>query len=78
MAELIPKAVEMVLVAFRVGLHAESMSDAIVGHDKPTKSWSLVLSMQEDNASAAVSSFLQVKVRVAGIILPGVFNLTYE
>jgi hypothetical protein len=78
LAELIPKAVDTVLLAFRIGLHAESMSDTIVGHDKSAKSWSLVLGMREDDASAAISSFLQAKVRVDQIIFPDVANMSAE
>ncbi|GAB7355309.1 hypothetical protein MBLNU459_g5843t1 [Dothideomycetes sp. NU459] len=61
-AELIPAAVEAVLIAFRSGLHAKDMSCNIVGlEDSSTESWSAVVGMQEKEVRTSIETFLQAK-----------------
>lgn len=63
LSELVPAGVEAVLVAFRTGLRSLELRDDI---EKPipdvSHSWSVVLRIQEDQASKAIDAIISAKV----------------
>lgn len=62
---LIPLAIEVVLIAFRVGLHVETAAKNLVtSASLMTDTWSYVIpGKTEDEALAALAAFNETKVR---------------
>lgn len=63
--ELLPAAVEAVLIAFRIGLRSIEIRDDIERVSKNNSStWSVIVAMEEDQASRELSAFSAAKVRI--------------
>ena len=62
-SELLPVAVEAVMIAFRTGLRTTEIRDRIEQSSNASLSWSVVVpGMQEQSASAALKLFCEAKV----------------
>lgn len=61
--ELIPVAVEAVVIALRLGLCALKVRDLVGQHEAQSQSWSaVILGLHEDKASLAIREFSKRKV----------------
>lgn len=62
-AELLPAAIEAVLVAFRTGLRATEVRDRLELSDGASASWSIVVpGIQEGTASTVLTDFCRTRV----------------
>ena len=65
LSALIPIAVQMVLVAFRVGLYVSGMAEQLESTDNISKSWSYVVpDISESRALEALANFEASQARV--------------
>jgi len=61
--ELVPIAIETVLLAFRTGLYATEVRDRVEKDSPASSSWSIVVSgIQESTASVTLKEFRESKV----------------
>lgn len=61
-SELIPAAIEAVLVAFRTGLRSFEARNDIEHRSLASPVWSMIVGMQEEQACAALHAFSKTKV----------------
>lgn len=61
--ELVPAAIEAVLIAFRTGLRSVEVRQDIEPNAQMSSSWSFILSMQEGQASSALQEHAKATVR---------------
>jgi len=62
-SELVPIAIDTVLLAFRTGLYAIEVRDRIEKHSPATSSWSVVIpGIQDATALAAIREFCETRV----------------
>ena len=74
--ELVPAAIEAVLVAFRTGLRSVEIRQDIEPNDQSTSpSWSMILAIQEEQASLALRNHVKVTVRNSRIASRASANL---
>ena len=67
--ELVPAAIEAVLVAFRTGLRSVEVRQDIEPNDQSTSpSWSMILAIQEEQASLALRNHVKATVRKPRLI----------
>lgn len=63
--ELVPAAIEAVLVAFRTGLRSvEVRQDIEPNAQNTSSSWSMTVAMQEEQASLALRNHVKTAVRI--------------
>ena len=62
--ELLPAAIDAVVIAFYTGLRALEMRNVLGEHSEANAacSWSLIFGIQEEPAAAALSQFCQTNV----------------